>query len=220
MRTSAYLALASLALAGGLALAVPAGAWDGGRGAPPTHFDARFSHNHAYPARGAFVPARPSGGYAIERGGQHYWYHGGVWYGARGRGWVVVGPPIGVFVPVLPPFYTTVWFGGVPYYYANDSYYVWRDPDQGYEVVEPPGDAGAASTAGPAADIYMYPRNGQNADTQAKDRYECHRWAADQTGFDPTRAGGGVAGGEAPAKREDYFRAMGACLEGRGYSVK
>jgi hypothetical protein len=26
-------------------------------------------------------------------------------------------------VPVLPPAYTTVWASGVPYYYANDTYY-------------------------------------------------------------------------------------------------
>ncbi len=216
MRASATRWLAALALVAGAVLGTAALADPHGA---PTHFDARYSHNRAYPARGMYVPARPSGGYAVDRFGQHYWYCGGVWYGARGGGWVVVGPPLGVFVPVLPPFYTTVWFGGVPYYYANDTYYVWRDSDQGYEVVDPPGGA-APSAAAPAADIYMYPRNGQDADQQAKDRYECHRWAADQTGFDPTRAGGGVAGGDAPSRREDYFRAMGACLEGRGYSVK
>jgi hypothetical protein len=66
----------------------------------------------------------------------------------------------------------------------------------------------------------MYPRSGQSAEQQARDRYECHRWAADQTGFDPTRPDGGVAVGDARAKRSEYFRAMTACLEGRGYSVK
>jgi len=35
-------------------------------------------------------------------------------------------------------------------------------------------------------------------------------------GFDSTQ----VAGGTAPGKRSDYFRAQAACLEGRGYSVK
>jgi hypothetical protein len=49
-----------------------------------------------------------------------------------------------------------------------------------------------------------------------KDKFECHRWAAGQTGFDPTQVGGGSA----PGKRADYFRAQAACLEGRGYSVK
>lgn len=185
---------------------------------PQSHYDGRYQHNHAYPVRGYAVGARPVGAIAVNHMGQRYWYGGGVWYGARGRSWVVVGSPIGVFVPVLPPFYTTVWFGGSPYYYANDTYYVWRDGDQGYQVVDPPG--GATPQAPATADIYMYPRNGQDADAQATDRYECHRWSADQTGFDPTRASGGVAATDAQGKREDYFRAMGACLEGRGYSVK
>ena len=186
--------------------------------AAQSHYDGRYQHNHAYPARGYAVGVRPAGAIAVNHMGQSYWYGGGVWYGERGRSWVVVGPPIGVFVPVLPPFYTTVWFGGAPYYYANDTYYAWRDSDQGYQVVEAPG--GATPQAPATADIYMYPRNGQDADMQAKDRYECHRWSADQTGFDPTRTSGGVAATDAQGKREDYFRAMGACLEGRGYSVK
>jgi len=36
-------------------------------------------------------------------------------------------PPIGLVVTMLPPFYMTVWIGRVPYYYANDVYYLW-DP--------------------------------------------------------------------------------------------
>ena len=66
----------------------------------------------------------------------------------------------------------------------------------------------------------MYPKGGQSVEQQAKDRYECHRWAADQTGFDPTHADGGVAANAATAKRADYLRADGACLEGRNYSVR
>ncbi len=220
MTTRIFL-LATLALLGAAVFANPALARDRGPGpAPQSHYDGRYQHNRAYPVRGYALAERPSNAIAVTHMGEHYWYGGGVWYGARGRGWVVVGSPIGVFVPVLPPFYTTVWFGGMPYYYANDTYYLWRDGDQGYQVVDPPG--AAAPSPGPPAtpDIYMYPRNGQDGDLQAKDRYECHRWAADQTGFDPTRAAGGVAAADAQGKREDYFRAMGACLEGRGYSVK
>ena len=49
--------------------------------------------------------------------------------------------PTGLVVSTLPPFYTTVWIGGVPYYYANDVYYRWVPEQNGYEVVEPPQDA-------------------------------------------------------------------------------
>ena len=47
---------------------------------------------------------------------------------------------------MLPPYYTTVWFAGVPYYYANDTYYTYAGP-QGYEVVEPPD--GSTPVEGP-----------------------------------------------------------------------
>ena len=52
------------------------------------------------------------------------------------------------------------------------------------------------------------------------DRYECHRWAVSQTGFDPTQPPGGVPEDQMGQKRADYQRAMGACLDGRGYTVK
>lgn len=131
---------------------------------------------------------------------------------------------------------------------------------------------------------YIYPSKGQSAQQQDRDRYECHTWAVQQTGFDPTRpqtaqapsapppgrpvvkgavrgaavgavggaiagdAGTGAAAGAAVGgllggmKRMDqakaqsqqqaqqqnidaqqqggYNRAIGACLEGRGYTVR
>jgi len=201
------------------------------------HYDNRYSHNHYYTTRGievATVPGRP---YVVAHGGEHFYYTGGVWYAPRGPRYVVVAPPVGVFVPVLPPFYTTVWFGRLPYYYSNQTYYVYGGP-QGYEVVQPPGDPGSAvqGPQGPAypgapppapgdahpegEDIYVYPQHGQSPDQQANDRYDCHKWASSQTGFDPTQAGGGVAPDQTVARGEEYRRAIRACLEGRGYSVR
>ena len=55
---------------------------------------------------------------------------------------------------------------------------------------------------------------------QAADQYECHNWSKSQTGFDPTQPGGGVAQNDTGARRDQYQRAMTACLEARGYSVK
>ena len=138
--------------------------------------------------------------------------------------------------------------------------------------------------------LYVYPLKHQSNQQQDKDRYECHRWAVDQTGYDPSKAYpnnptyadpqpyqpsqphvlkgagrgaalgavggaitgnagkgaaagaamGGLAGGfrrrderhqqaaqqqanasSANASQQmNYTRAMAACLEGRGYSVK
>lgn len=133
------------------------------------------------------------------------------------------------------------------------------------------------------ADLYIYPNKGQSAEKQSRDRYECHTWAVQQTGVDPTRvqasappppppsggifkgaargaavgavggaiagdagkgaaigaASGGVIGGvrqrqqaqgqqQAQASQAAqqqsalaaYNRALGACLSGRGYTVK
>jgi hypothetical protein len=61
-----------------------------------------------------------------------------------------------------------------------------------------------------------YPKNGQTADQQGKDKFECHRWAVSQTGFDPSQGAGAVN----TSKRGDYMRAQAACLDGRGYSVR
>jgi len=189
---------------------------------PPTHerhFDGRYAHNQYYPNPGHVSPTIPRHSIEVERGGTRYRYGGGVWYSAYGPRWRVVGPPLGVYVPLLPDFYTTVWFGGLPYYYANDSYYVWRDGQRGYEVVQPPVDV-QSSVAPPIQDLIMYPKNNQSEAQQGQDRYECHRWAADQTTFDPTRAAEDVPTAQWASKRAEYFRAMSACLEGRDYSVK
>jgi hypothetical protein len=90
-------------------------------------------------------------------------------------------------------------------------------PPQGIQSqMQAPGAApGTAGAAAPAADLIVYPKNGQSQEQQGKDRFECHKWAVGQTGFDPTQ-------GAAPpnARRGDYMRAQTACLEGRGYSVK
>jgi hypothetical protein len=62
--------------------------------------------------------------------------------------------------------------------------------------------------------LYVYPAAGQSEARLAEDRYQCHVWAVDATGFDPT-LGAGTA-----AEAEGYGRAFTACMEGRGYVVK
>ena len=39
-----------------------------------------------------------------------------------------------------------------------------------------------------AQQIFIYPQRGQSAQQQQQDRFECHQWAVQQTGFDPTMA--------------------------------
>jgi hypothetical protein len=73
-----------------------------------------------------------------------------VWYQQAGPGYVVVRPPVGVVVPVLPPAYSTVWAGGFPYYYADDVYYS-AAPGGGYVVANPPTEEAAGPAPGPLA---------------------------------------------------------------------
>ncbi|MGB6308366.1 MAG: outer membrane beta-barrel protein [Steroidobacteraceae bacterium] len=80
--------------------------------------------------------------------------------------------------------------------------------------------AQGAPAVAAAGGFYIYPRNGQSEQQQSTDRYACHTWAHQQTGFDPTVSGGGVAPNEEAAKRSEYGRAMTACLDARGYSVR
>ena len=193
------------------------------------HHDVRHGHDHYYPERGFTIAAVPRGAHAVVWGGEHYWFHEGVWYRPHAHGFVVIAPPFGVVVPVLPAFATLVVIGGLQYYYANEAYYRYLPQQGGYAVVAPPEAAAdpppAArdyhAAAPPASDnVFIYPRGGQSAEQQARDRYECHRWAADQTGFDPTRPAGGVAPEVEAAKRADYLRAQQACLEAHNYTVR
>jgi hypothetical protein len=148
--------------------------------------------------------------------GARYGYWNGVWYQPWGGAYVVARPPVGIVVAGLPAFATAVTIGGIGYYYANGVYY--REGDAGYEVVPSPGEV--VSTVGnrPTQRTFVYPKLGQSADKQASDEYECHRWAVDQTGFDPSAAAAGHSTG--PVQRTDYSRAQVACLEGRGYTVR
>jgi hypothetical protein len=224
--------------------------------------DSRYHHDHYYPPVGHQFGTLPPRAYLTVHGGQQYYFSGGIWYRPVRNAYVVVRPPIGVFVPFLPQLYTRIWVGPYAYYYANDVYYA-AGP-QGYTVVAPPSGAvamapppgmplppdnavtelgplnngvqqmsplPAVSAAPPAPmppsapavaapsvaqaggnQVFIYPRQGQSAEQQKRDRSECNSWAAAQTGRDPSNSGGQMD--------PDFQRALGACLDGRGYTVK
>jgi hypothetical protein len=48
-----------------------------------------------------------------------------------------------------------------------------------------------AVPAPPPQRVFVYPANGQNPQQTERDRYECHSWAVQQTGVDPSRANAG-----------------------------
>ncbi len=53
--------------------------------------------------------------------------------------------------------------------------------------VTPPPRTVAVATP-PPQKIFVYPSNGQSPEQTDRDRYECHVWAVQQTGVDPSRA--------------------------------
>jgi hypothetical protein len=50
-----------------------------------------------------------------------------------------------MLLPSLPPHSTTLWRSGTPYYYANETYYVWNPERSEYEVVPAPGGVRAGT---------------------------------------------------------------------------
>ena len=182
------------------------------------YFDNRFNHGRYYPRRGYAIDRLSDQAWRARHDRDDFFFDRGIWYRHSGNGFVVAGPAIGLFVPVLPPFYSTVWMGGFPYFYADDVYYRWEPRRRGYIVSEPPPERDVSTRPVADGELYMYPKNQQAQ--QATDRFECHRWATNESGFDPTLPLGGVPVSSTDGKRADYRRAMSACLEARGYSVK
>jgi hypothetical protein len=163
-----------------------------------------------------YVPALPVGYQRYHWQGRPYYYSHGHWYRPWGSQFAIVAPPIGLFVSYLPGSYSSFWYGGSRYYFADDTYYLYEPARRGYIVTRSPyGDDRRDEDATFDDDeLYVYPARGQSEQQQADDRYECHRWAVGETGYDP------VEGEYDPDERADYLRAMGACLTGRGYTVR
>ncbi|HDS1737148.1 MULTISPECIES: DUF6515 family protein [Pseudomonas] len=148
--------------------------------------------------------------------GQDYFYSGGYWYRPNGPGYVVVRPPYGVRVNYLPSYAREVWLSGALFFLAADTYYQYQADSREYVVVNPPTTAPIQAPQATAGyDVIAYPAYGQTPQQQDQDRYQCHRWAVEQTGFDPAQASYAPPANVA----DNYRRAMGACLSGRGYSI-
>lgn len=56
-------------------------------------------------------------------------------------------------------------------------------------VSQPMQRAVPAQPPPPETTVYFYPARGQSAQQQDRDKYECHTWAVQQSGFDPSAPG-------------------------------
>ena len=159
----------------------------------PLSSEARGGH------RGGYYGGGHRGGYY--GGGYRGGYYGGVY-----RGWWAPWAVIGG-AAVLSPYYA-------PYYYAPPTVVIREQPQVYFQ-------SATSLTPSPTERIFVYPRLGQSEELQAKDRYECHSWAVSQTNHDPTQPSAeNMTEAQRNQMRADYQRAQGACLDGRGYTVK
>jgi hypothetical protein len=178
--------------------------------------DSGHNHNRPYPEPGQFIDILPQGHREVFWGKERYHFLNGVWYRPIGRQFLVVAPPIGINVPFLPSFHTTFWVNGIPYYYANQVYYT-QSP-VGYVVAERP--KGEVSQTPPGKQLFIYPRQNQSTRIQEIDRRECQTWAKNQTNYHPDKLPADMTEAQKNQGQDAYQRALGACLEARGYVVK
>jgi hypothetical protein len=212
------------------------------------------SYGHGYPAGyhgygyghiGGGYGGYGHGGYGHGYSTGAYW-RGGYWGGAFWpRAYYGVG--FSWFLPILPLAYATYWYGGVPYYYANDVYYTYNPSYDGYVATDPPpvadssGGAGPGAAPGPDAGpgpgaAYSAPNPGYagpNAGPGAAPpdggavagqifMYPKNGQSAEQQATDKAECQQWATqqAGQVAQNGSDYQRAMVACVEGRGYSAR
>ncbi len=171
------------------------------------------------PPIGIIVPFLPPFYTRVWVGPHPYYYANNVYYVSTPRGYTVVEQPQGTIAMAPPP--------GMPV--PPDNAVTELGPvNNGTQQMAPVPTVGATSpstTLPPApvvppsttaqagsSQLFIYPRQGQNVDQLNRDRRECNSWAVSQSGRDPASSGGQMD--------PDYQRALGACLDGRGYTVK
>jgi hypothetical protein len=192
-------------------------------------------HGTGYVGHGAYGYPGHYAGHGYSTGaywGGGYW-HGGFWpraYYGWGFSW---------FLPILPLAYATYWYGGIPYYYANNVYYTYDPAYSGYVATDPPpvGDpngAGAGDGAGPggaapnggaplAAPAPGAAAGGPGAGVPGQIfMYPKNGQSAEQTAIDKAECQkwATAQAGQVAQNGSDYNRAMVACVEGRGYSAR
>ena len=67
-----------------------------------------------------------------------------------------------------------------------------------------------------AQQLFIYPTKGQNAQQQSRDKYECHTWAVQQTGFDPANPQSAQPSVQATAPPPQAQPPQGGLLRGAG----
>jgi hypothetical protein len=170
------------------------------------------------PPIGLVVASLPSSATAVVSAGRPYLYANDIYYRPRPDlgGYEVVNDPVEpASEPTAPGTGTTS--VGVPVTPIAAALPNATLAPVGAATVAPaaaPAMTLAAATSAPVVPAAPSPEQ------QARDRYECYRFAVAQTGFDPLRGVGTLAGTQYAERQSAYERAQAACFEGRGYSVR
>ncbi|HXR20449.1 MAG TPA: hypothetical protein VN757_11005 [Steroidobacteraceae bacterium] len=174
--------------------------------------------------------------------GRNYARWGGGYWGGRFWPGAYYGPGFAWFLPLLPLYYSTFWWQGVPYYYYNDIYYTWSPTADGYVATDPP-PAAAGSAPSPNDGSYYDEGAAANADAapamaasapqpippgafasgNGGDHvyaYPANGQSEDQQSSDRMQCDQWAASQAASAGSPDYRRAVIACFQGRGYSAQ
>ncbi len=142
--------------------------------------------------------ALAGGAEAQSRGHGGGYYRGGGGGGWHGAPWVWGGVGLGLGLGLASAY---AWpYYGAPAYVYNPPAVVYAQP----EVVTSP--VPAYPDQGTTAQPVIYPRNGQSAAQMGADSDQCSQWAGHQP--------------NATSDRSVFNRAIAACMDGRGYTLR
>ncbi|MDA3946659.1 MAG: DUF6515 family protein [Helicobacteraceae bacterium] len=91
-----------------------------------------------YHRPGYTIGTLPTAAISVSLGSVSLYYTNGIYYRPYNNAFMVILPPIGLLVPVLPLGYLSFQVYGGTYYYYADVYYVWDVHHRAYRVVDVP----------------------------------------------------------------------------------
>jgi hypothetical protein len=167
------------------------------------------------PPIGLVVPALPAFATPVTSGDTTYLYANSTFYHARPDlgGYEVVNDPseampVTAAAPPTSAAYPAAAAVAVP---------VTTAAAMAAPAAAPAAYAPSAAVQGsrpPGTSFTVYPKNNQTSEEQARDYFECYRFANSQTGYDPLHPGINSM------RQSSYERAEAACFDARGYVVR
>ncbi|MEN8146505.1 MAG: DUF6515 family protein [Campylobacterota bacterium] len=105
---------------------------------PPAWTPPKTKPRPYYHRPGYTIRTIPKVAVSVSLGSLLFYYSHGIYYRHHLNGFIVILPPIGLIVPVLPVGHIPFHVYGRTYYYYADVYYVWDIHHRAYRVVEVP----------------------------------------------------------------------------------